>query len=155
MADLYHYEDVQEILSRAIARQAHTDDLSRGQLLEIAAELGIAPEALQLAEREWFSQKGELQERQVFNVQRRQDFQHHLVKFAIVNAFLVLLNVAALGTITWALYPILGWGLGLSLHGWNAYHTGGKKYETEFQKWRRRRQIKHSINKLLNRWLSV
>lgn len=155
MVDFYHYDDVQEILSRAIARQARTDDLSRGQLIEIAAELGISAEALQLAEQEWFSQKGELQERQMFNLQRRQEFKNHLVKYGIVNTFLLLL--AAIMSLP--LFLVGGfatiWGLRLSLQGWNAYQTRTAKYEAQFQKWRRRRLLQRSFNKMVNRFLGA
>jgi nitrate reductase NapE component len=155
MVDFYHYDDVQEILSRAIALQARTDDLSRGQLIEIASELGISAEVLQLAEQEWLSQKGELQERQVFNLQRRQEFKNHLVRYGIVNAFLVILVVITpLPSVFVGGFATV-WGLRLSLQGWSAYQTRTAKYEAQFQKWRRRRLLQRSFNNMVNRFLGA
>ncbi|MFQ4135779.1 hypothetical protein PGN35_005615 [Nodosilinea sp. PGN35] len=57
---LYPAEDAQQILSLAIARQTESGELSRTQLLEIADELGIAPETIAAAEREWDVKKYEI-----------------------------------------------------------------------------------------------
>ena len=68
----YTQEDIQQILQLAIARQTDDKDkeFSYQQLLEIASELDIPPESLQLAEREWLEQQVEIQKRQEFNVYR-------------------------------------------------------------------------------------
>ncbi|NET36421.1 MAG: 2TM domain-containing protein [Cyanothece sp. SIO1E1] len=155
MSDRYRQDDVQQILQRAIARQSDTDELSRTQLEEIATELGISVDNLQAAEEEWLAYKDEYKERQAFKLHRYHEFQHHLVQYLIVNTFLVLLNFLTTHTLSWALYVLLAWGLGLALHGWNTLQTQGAKYDAEFQQWRRRRQFKKSLMDLMNRWLRV
>ena len=67
----YNQEDIQQILHLAIARQVHEAEFTHEQLVEIATELDISPESLQLAEQEWQSQQGELRHRQDFNTYRR------------------------------------------------------------------------------------
>lgn len=41
----------------------------------------------------------------------------HAVVFVAVNAGLLLLDLATSPQVRWAHYPMLGWGLGLAIHG--------------------------------------
>lgn len=151
----YHQEDIQQILQIAIARQVHEGEFSRQQLLEIAAELEISPACLQVAEQEWLAQQGLLQKRQAFNTYRRGKLRKRFGNYVIVNSFLLLLNLASAGTLSWSLYVVLFWGLGLGLSTWNTYQNKGEDYERAFQKWHRQHQLKQSVNTLLNRWLKA
>jgi hypothetical protein len=151
----YHQEDIQQILQIAIARQAHEGEFSREQLLEIAAELEISPECLQAAEREWLFQQADVQKRQEFHIYRRRKLQKRFGNYAIVNSFLVLLNLVSAGDLSWSLYVMLFWGLGLGLDTWNTYQYKGEEYERAFQKWHRQHQLKQSVNTLLNKWFEA
>ena len=44
-------------------------------------------------------------------------FYAHLTIYVIVNGVLLALNLIAGGP-AWAVWPLLGWGLGLAYHGW-------------------------------------
>ena len=44
-------------------------------------------------------------------------FYIHATVYALVNTFLAVLNFATSPTVFWAIWPILGWGLGLTMHG--------------------------------------
>jgi hypothetical protein len=155
MPESYKQQEVQEILELAIARHAHRDDLSRQQLFEIAEELGISAREVELAEQEWL--QGEVRERIEFNRYRRISFKQHVIKYLIVNSFIVLIDLVTYGngdwTLSFSLYIALFWGMFLTLDGWRAYQTEGKTYEHAFQRWRRRRWLKRSIGVLLDRWL--
>ncbi|MFE4106514.1 2TM domain-containing protein [Almyronema epifaneia] len=150
---LYPSEDAQQILQIAIAKETEAGELSRDQLVEIAGELGIAQSTLAAAELEWQQRKGEISEQRTFNHYRQQKFQHHLIRYTVVNVFLILLNLLTSGGLSWSLYVVLAWGLGLSLHAWQTYWPSNFKYEAEFQKWRRRRHLHQSFNNLLDRFL--
>jgi hypothetical protein len=141
MSNSYRSEDVQEILQRALVRQ-QSGEYSRQQLTEMATELGITPEALQNAEQEWLSEQNEQRERKLFNAYRRRKFRAHLIPYVAVNTFLVLINLVTGGGTFWAIYPVLGWGLGLFFYGWSAYQTEGEDYEAKFQIWRKQRYSK-------------
>lgn len=141
----YASEDAQQILQLAIARREETGEMSRTQLFEVASELGISPADIQAAELEWMAHRGEFQEKNVFNAYRRSKLQQNLVKYGIVNTFLLLLNLAANHELSWSLYILLGWGLGLSLSAWNTYQREGEEYEQAFQKWRLKKQVGQSI----------
>lgn len=149
----YSQDDVQQILHLALSRQEQGGEMSRAQLLEIAHDLNISPENLQAAEIEWNNRQGELQSRQVFDIYRKSKLQQNFVKFSIVNSFLVLLNLVASHELSWSLYILLAWGLGLALEGWKTYQTEGEEYEQAFQRWRVKKQLGQSFNTLMAKWL--
>ena len=153
MADLYASEDAQQILQIAIAKETESGDLTRVQLAEIASELNIAPETLWSAEREWIALQSESAQQQLFNQQRRQNFQGHLVRYAIVVGFLALLSAPFGWVGPIATFVAIGWGIPLTLHGIRAYSTSGYRYQRDFEKWSRRRKVKQSMRSLFNRLL--
>ena len=150
----YSQEDVQRILQLAIARQADDQDkeFSYQQLLEIAKELDISPDALNLAEIDWRSQHSEIQQREAFNSYRLGRFKKRVGNYAIINSFLMLLDIVGGGGLAWSLYFLLFCGLTLGLDIWNTFQTKGEKYEMAFQKWNRKHQIKQTINTVVNKW---
>jgi 2TM domain len=154
MLDLYASEEAQQILQIAIAKETEAGELTRAQLAEIAAELNIAPETLWSAEREWIDLKSTSSQQAIFNQQRHQKFQHHLIRYSIFNSFLLLLNLLA-GGYGFALFVALAWGIGLSLHAWRAYQTSGYRYQKDFEQWQRRQQVKRSMSSLFNRLLGA
>jgi hypothetical protein len=154
----YHPEDVQQILNLAIARQSDGGELTRSQLIEIAAELNISPESLLEAEQEWLLRRQEWQKHREFNLYRRSQLKKRFVKFVIINIFLVCLNLLTAGQLTWSLYILLFWGLGLGLNAWNTYQQEGEEYERAFQKWYRKHQLTQIANTLytrINNWLKA
>ena len=157
-SNIYSQEDAQQILHLAIVRQVESGEITREQLLEIATELDIAPADLEAAEQEWMTQRGDLLERQTFDMVRRDKFRHRLGKYLIVNGFLVAIDfflIGGLGTLSWSLYLALFGGIGVSLNAWKTYWVTGEEYETAFQRWQQRRKLRKSVGTLLNRWLSV
>jgi hypothetical protein len=154
MLDLYASEEAQQILQIAIAKETEAGELTRTQLAEIAAELNITPETLWSAEREWIDLKSTSSQQAIFNQQRHQKFQHHLIRYSIFNSFLLLLNLLA-GGYSFALFVALAWGIGLSLHAWRAYQTSGYRYQKDFEQWQRRQQVKRSMSNLFNRLLGA
>jgi hypothetical protein len=153
MADLYRQDEVQQILNIAIARQTTTEELSRSQLIEIAEEMGISLPELHEAETAWLQQRQVDQERYLFDQYRRTRFRHRVTRYAIVNASLIILNVVTVGHLSWALYPLLGWGAGVALGGWRTFQRQGEPYENAFAKWQRQRQLKQTVGRVLDRFL--
>jgi len=151
----YSQEDIQKILQVAISRQSNDGEFTREQLLEIASELEISPESLELAEKEWLSQQGELQKREEFNIYRRGRFQKRFGKYVIINSFLMLLNLVGAGHLTWSLYILLFWGLGLGLNAWNAWQSDGEDYERAFQQWYRQSQWRESFSSFFDKFLKA
>ena len=48
----------------------------------------------------------------------------HATVYLLVNLFLFALSTYAFGTRRWSLAPLLGWGLGLVLHGVSVFMLG-------------------------------
>lgn len=152
MTQSYNQQDIQQILHLAIARQHQNGELiTRDQLLEIATELGISPETFLAAEKEWLAQQGEFQQKQDFDIYRRRKLRLNTEKYLIVNTFLILLNLLTSYSLSWSLYVVLIWGLGLALNAWNTFKTDTEEYEKAFQNWQRKRQIGQSINTVLGK----
>ena len=144
--DSYSPEDIQEILQIAIANHHTDDELTRAQLWEIAAELDISNTIIQSAEKNWLELKAIDRQRRAFDLHRRQKFKQKLTKFAIVNTFLVSLNMVAVGAVSWSLYILLFWGLGIALNGWKAYQSKGEAYEREFKRWSFQNEVKQTVS---------
>ena len=151
----YNQEDIQQILQIAISRQAYEGEFSREQLLEIAAELEISPDCLQVAEQEWLTNQTDIQKRQEFNKFRRGKLQKRFGNYAISNSFLLLLDIVSGSGLSWSLYILLFWGLFLGLDTWNTSQSQGEEYERSFQRWQRRHQLKRSINNFIDRVLKA
>ncbi|NER83499.1 MAG: 2TM domain-containing protein [Leptolyngbya sp. SIO1D8] len=110
----YSPEAVQSILSHALELQA-TAATSFEQLQEMAADLNIAPEVLTVAEQNWRSHQAEIaQQTEQLQKQQHQHYQAW-IQYGLGSALLIGINVATAGTITWAVFPVLGWGLGVCL----------------------------------------
>jgi hypothetical protein len=149
---LYPAEDAQQILNLAIARQIESGELSRRQLLEIAEELGISAQTLQEAEQEWEVKKYEIADRQLFDQQRKNQFQHGLARFGVFGIFLLGFNLLLGGGITWLLYLIFGpWALKLVWDGWRIYRPNEYAYTKEFQNWRRKKRMERAVNGVMRR----
>jgi hypothetical protein len=131
----YDSEDVQKILQIALARKQE-DGFSREQLVEMASDLGISSDILKATENKWLAQEEEERLQRTFNIFRRRAFRANVVSFVAVNLFLIILNLITSPSYFWAIFPVLGWGLGLFFHWWNVYQSKSEDYEIAFQNWR-------------------
>jgi 2TM domain len=65
-----------------------------------------------------------LRERAIKRLKKRRDFSAHLLVYALVNTFLV-----AIWALTdrhgffWPVFPIAGWGIGVVMNAWDAFHN--------------------------------
>jgi 2TM domain len=133
----YSQEDVREILDIAMADRSTLDpDLSHPQLLEIAQELSISPESIELAKNQWLSQQQAIKKHQEFDLYRRSKLQDRLGKYAIVNACLIPLNFFTGFGVPWSLYVLTSWGIVRGVAAWRVfYQRQGYSYDRAFQKW--------------------
>lgn len=141
----YNQEEVQKIIELALTRKVDSQELTRDQLWEIGVELGIDLETLQEAEKDWLDQKAIAFQRLEFNQYRLENLKQKAVKYAIVNSFLIVLDLLITNHLTFSLYLLLFWGLGLSLQAWKTFQNKGDIYEKAFNSWRLRQELKNSI----------
>jgi hypothetical protein len=70
--------------------------------------------------------------------QTRASFKMNAIVYSLVNAFLVLIWYLTGRGYCWPIWPIIGWGLGMAIHGFRAYGwTDTHRVEREYQKLQR------------------
>ncbi|HET7430154.1 MAG TPA: 2TM domain-containing protein [Nocardioides sp.] len=63
-----------------------------------------------------------LREQALQRIKKRRDFFPHLLMYAMVNTFLVVLwAMVSPDAFFWPIFPIVGWGVGLVMHAWDAF----------------------------------
>ena len=132
-------EDVDEILKLALRKQGRDDCGLRSRLESAAQELGISAAELVEAEVEYASAKKDKTEFLEFRQSQVRDFREHFFAYIIINTLLVVINLMTAGTVDWAIWPILGWGVGLAFHAWGSLNTGSETFQEEFEDFRSRR----------------
>ncbi len=144
--ETYSEQEVQEILQRALARRAHSGDrLSRDQVRAIAGELGVSETEYDQAEREWQVQRATQHLAAQFATYKRQRFRDGLIRFAIVNVFLMALNFWMQHRLSWSVYPFLVWGLGIALDAWVTFNPQNPTYQKQFAAWREQYERERAI----------
>ena len=54
-------------------------------------------------------------------LKKRRDFRGHVLVYVLVNAALVTIWSATSGGFFWPIFPIVFWGIGVVMNGWDAY----------------------------------
>jgi 2TM domain len=133
----YSQDDVREILDIAMADRSTLDpELSHLQLLEIAQELSISPDSIELAKNQWLSRQQAIKKHQEFDTYRRSKLQDRFSKYAIVNICLIPLNFFTGFGVPWSLYILTSWGIVRGVAAWRVFFQHqGYGYDRAFQKW--------------------
>ena len=105
---------------------------------EVAVHPGISDEDLETAENEYLSNKADTREFLEYKRRRRRELREHVFSYLIVNAMLVAVNWISSGKLTWAVWPILGWGVGLAFHAWATLNSDSESFQEEFEQFRRK-----------------
>ena len=72
-------------------------------------------------------------DRALRRLKKKREFATHVAVYAVVNIFLIILWATADDRgFFWPMYPLLGWGIGIVLHGWDAYR--GEPTEEQIRK---------------------
>lgn len=141
-------EEVEAILRLAIRQSNETDASLRERLQATAQELGITPAQLEAAEKLYRQQKTQAQSQATEEAQRANDwkvfkrtlvanFVQHLAVYLVVNIMLLFIDSRD-GAVTWAFWPILGWGIGIAAHLASTLYAETTDNLEEFEKWRRK-----------------
>jgi len=145
-----HDDDaMQEILRRAIHKEAAESGKLRDRLLAAADELGISHNTVLQAENEYREETERARDLAAYAREQRKGFRIHLAVYVSVNLFLILMNLltSSHDRTPWALFPLLGWGIGLVCHAIVALSKPDWHSE-EFQSWRRdRKALEEEVKK--------
>lgn len=133
-------DDVDEILKLALRLQTGDDEDLRARLIAAADELGISDTALAEAEEKYLKEQADEKEFREFKSRQRREFREHLFSYLIVNTMLVAINYITAQTINWAIWSILGWGIGLAFHAWNALNSDSESFQEEYEAFHRKKE---------------
>lgn len=61
------------------------------------------------------------------------DFYGHLLSYIIVMAFLIFINYFTFWGYKWFLFPLLGWGIGISIHAFTVFGYGSRWEQRKIQ----------------------
>lgn len=65
-----------------------------------------------------------LRERAVKRLKKRRDFFGHLLVYALVNAFLVVIwALTDVDGFFWPVFPMVGWGIGVVMNAWDVFRN--------------------------------
>jgi hypothetical protein len=56
--------------------------------------------------------------------EEKMEFFTHLTTYIVINIILIIINLATSRQYYWFYWPLLGWGIGLVLHGTNVFIYG-------------------------------
>nr|CAA9212016.1 hypothetical protein AVDCRST_MAG63-24 [uncultured Armatimonadetes bacterium] len=152
----YRKDEAEQILTEAVRRAAQAEtsspagEISHERLLAMAEELGVDAATLEAVLRDQESQREaekerevEQQERRDFAAHRRGKFWPQVWSYISVNALLLGINLLTNDwQISWAVWPMLGWGVGLFGQAVNLLPAGGEAFENAFQEWRKAQRRK-------------
>ena len=65
-----------------------------------------------------------LRERAERRVKSQVDLRGHLLLYVLVNVFLMVIWWVTGAAFFWPVFPIVGWGIGVAMHAWDAYGPG-------------------------------
>lgn len=64
-----------------------------------------------------------LRARAVKRLKKRRDFYGHLLIYAMVNTFLVMIwLLTSPDAFFWPVFPLVGWGIGVVMNAWDVFH---------------------------------
>ena len=77
-------------------------------------------------------------------VKAKKGFYKHLTSFAIINAFLMFLNLFTSPAYLWFVFPLLGWGIGILFHYVDVFGVPG--FDILNQDWEER-ELQNELNR--------
>jgi hypothetical protein len=63
----------------------------------------------------------ELRERAIRRLKKKRDFHAHLLVYALVNSFLVIIWAVTGAHFFWPIFPMVGWAIGVVMNAWDVY----------------------------------
>ncbi len=133
--------DVEQILKLAVHKAGYSDEEAlRQRLMAAAGELGLTEAQVQAAEEEYRQQKELAEEQAEYHKYVSNEFWEHFWAYIIVNGAMVGFNFYQKGHIGWAIWPLIGWGIGIAFHAVTSFAKNTDSYQQEFEKWRNGRR---------------
>ncbi len=127
--EMFTISEVEGILRRGLNRKRDSGEITRGELIDTARELGLDEREVERAILEQ-RKYGKLDvARDAYKKSKRESFRGHLRAYLIINGALFLINLVTGGSDPWFLYPLIGWGIGLAFHAANTFNPSQREIE--------------------------
>ena len=112
---VYTNEEVSEIIRVALrnAGQRDTNTVNHDDMIAIGKDFGLKPEDITRA----FDEIGKSRHAEDRIQEAAVAFKFHTLCFGVVNLGLFLINWASMPGYWWSVYPFIGWGMLVLLHG--------------------------------------
>ena len=125
--EMFTISEVEGILRRGLNRKRDSGEITRGELIDTARELGLDVREVEraIAEQRKYGKLDAAKEQ--FKKSKREGFRNHLRTYLIINGALLLLNLFTDGL--WFVYPLIGWGIGLAFHAANTFNPSQREIE--------------------------
>ncbi|PKL84453.1 MAG: hypothetical protein CVV22_12910 [Ignavibacteriae bacterium HGW-Ignavibacteriae-1] len=147
---LYSKEEVDRILKRAIdASPSYSGSITESELLRIASELNIDTSQVRKAMNEDVAVNEFESAKEIFRKRRRKSFYEHLTAYVIVNTFLVGIDYMTPG-VSWSIFPILGWGIGLAFDFVDSFFPSEEKVEKGARKLMNSKKWKNILDNIID-----
>lgn len=120
--------------------QGGVDATLRQRLLASASELGISEEAVLAAQQQWEEQQKKEDLLDEYRSHLKRELLTHFGIYVAINLILLLISRITSPHYLWAIWPILGWGIGFACHAvvtWIQIKNPGGE---EFERWKRGRE---------------
>ena len=113
----YSDQEVRAILDRALKNQGPGDDgLAHADLLAIGEQIGVSAEAMSRAAEELVAAQLDETATRAVTSRRLRWLAAHAAVFTLLNGVLYAVNAATTPGEWWVLFPIVFWGLALTVH---------------------------------------
>lgn len=66
-------------------------------------------------------EQSELREQAVVRLRQKREFGAHLLAYGMVNTIFVVIWAVTGAGFFWPIFPLMGWGIGIAFHGWDAF----------------------------------
>ena len=63
----------------------------------------------------------DLRSEAVASLKAKSEFKAHLLAYVLVNALLIAIWAMTGAGFFWPIFPLLGWGIGMTFHAWDVY----------------------------------
>ncbi|MBM3289858.1 MAG: 2TM domain-containing protein [Candidatus Hydrogenedentes bacterium] len=138
--EMFTVDEVEAILRRGLNRKRDSGEITRGELIDTARELGLDVREVERAIHEQRRYGAIESAREEYKSRKKEGFYHHLRAYLIVNGALFFINLVTGADDLWFFYPLIGWGIGLAFHASNAFNPRARDIDRGARSVLRRRE---------------
>ena len=141
MAEQRHYTEAEAEQILRLASQTPSGEISHADLMRMAGELGLSPDRVERAAEEFRIQREAECERQAYRHHVRAELINHVSSYFAINAGLLAMDFFKDNRISWALWPVLAWGMFVVFHIVSVLFPSHEQREKGFREWKAKQKV--------------